>query len=297
MRHSTRTAALVHLCFASVMLAVATPAQLLAQQCDNVITGRCAVALGDQCIASGHNSLAFGLQSLASGRGAIAIGGHAEAIGYQSIAIGGWVKAAHEGALILGDWYKPGDPATTKPTMTTTTNQFMARFLGGFMLYSSPDGRHGVTLAMNGNSWASVSDSTKKERFIPADHESVLLGFRSLRLGSWNYIGDDAARNRHYGAMAQEIHAAFGHDAIGVIGNDTTLASADIDGLLCIAVQALEQRTNDIDRLSAELQALRAEVATLRAAVASKNAGTAARRQCPGRSSASSVRGARIHVP
>jgi uncharacterized coiled-coil protein SlyX len=52
--------------------------------------------------------------------------------------------------------------------------------------------------------------------------------------------------------MAQEWFAAFGHDGIGTIGNDTTLSSADVDGVLCIAVKALEKRTAvDRDGLSA----------------------------------------------
>jgi hypothetical protein len=45
--------------------------------------------------------------------------------------------------------------------------------------------------------------------------------------------------------MAQEIFHYFGHDGIGTIGNDTTLATADMDGIIMICLQALEQKVRD----------------------------------------------------
>ena len=45
--------------------------------------------------------------------------------------------------------------------------------------------------------------------------------------------------------MAQEFYAAFGNDGIGTIGNDTTIASADFDGINFIAIQALEKRSKE----------------------------------------------------
>jgi len=59
-----------------------------------------------------------------------------------------------------------------------------------------------------------------------------------MRLGSWNYKIQDKQK-RHYGPMAQEFHANFGNDGMGKIGNDTTIATADIDGVMMIAIQAL----------------------------------------------------------
>jgi hypothetical protein len=45
--------------------------------------------------------------------------------------------------------------------------------------------------------------------------------------------------------MAQEIFHYFGKDDFGTIGNDTTLATADMDGIIMIALQALEKRTTE----------------------------------------------------
>jgi hypothetical protein len=53
--------------------------------------------------------------------------------------------------------------------------------------------------------------------------------------------------------VAQEFFGAFGHDAIGTIGNSTTINSGDMEGILMVAVQALEKRTHQ------ENEALKAE--------------------------------------
>src|SRR5262249_16408669 len=96
------------------------------------------------------------------------------------------------------------------------------------------------------------SDQTQKEHFQPVDGEAVLTKLRTLPLTSWNYIGHDPAQFRHYGPMAQDFFAAFGHDGLGTIGTPTTLNSGDVAGILMSAVQALEHRT-------AELQAKEAQ--------------------------------------
>ena len=55
--------------------------------------------------------------------------------------------------------------------------------------------------------------------------------------------------------MAQDFFAAFGHDGLGAIGTDTTITSTDIDGILMIAAQALEKRTEALRAENADLKA------------------------------------------
>jgi len=107
------------------------------------------------------------------------------------------------------------------------------------------------------------SDRNKKENFRPVDGEEVLGKIRALGLTSWNFIGHDPKQFRHYGPMAQDFFAAFGHDGIGQIGTETTITSTDMDGILMIAVQALEKRTQQIDVLSAENAELKAQLEAL----------------------------------
>lgn len=75
-----------------------------------------------------------------------------------------------------------------------------------------------------------------------------------MPLSSWNYKGQDAREFRHYGPMAQDFFAVFGHDKYGVSGNDTTINQADMEGVTFIAVQALEKRTADLQKENAELK-------------------------------------------
>ncbi len=92
----------------------------------------------------------------------------------------------------------------------------------------------------------------------------MLAKLREIPLTSWNYIGHDPLQFRHYGPMAQDFFAAFGHDGIGTIGSDTTLNSGDLSGILMVAVQALEQRTAELQEKDAQIAALQRETAALK---------------------------------
>ena len=143
-------------------------------------------------------------------------------------------------------------------------NVFGARFAGGYYLYSNSALTVGAVLGPGANSWGTLSDSTKKENIVEADGEATLRAFRTMRLGSWNYRCQDPKSPRHYGPMAQEWFSAFGRDAWGVIGTDTTLASADVDGVAYIAIKALEQRTTELQAKSEEIATLKNEVHSLK---------------------------------
>ena len=75
-----------------------------------------------------------------------------------------------------------------------------------------------------------TSDKNQKENFQPVEGELVLRKISGLNLTSWNYIGHDARKFRHYGPVAQEFFGAFGHDGIGNIGTSTTINSGDMEG-------------------------------------------------------------------
>jgi trimeric autotransporter adhesin/endosialidase-like protein len=206
-------------------------------------------AMGDRTTAGGTAATAMGRITTASGNVSTAMGDRTTASGDRSTAMGTNVTTNDkEGAFVIGDY-----SVTSITFLPDVANRFYARFSNGYTLYTNSDATLGVRLDANGGSWSSISDSTKKENFVLSDAEQVLARFRTLRLGSWSYIGDSW---RHYGPMAQEWFAAFGSDGVGVIGNDTLLASADVDGVLCIAVKALEQRTHDLLKSRQQVQSL-----------------------------------------
>jgi hypothetical protein len=101
-----------------------------------------------------------------------------------------------------------------------------------------------------------ISDKNQKENFHAVDGEGVLKKLGGLNLTSWNYIGHDPQQFRHYGPVAQEFFAAFGQDAVGTIGTPTTINSGDLEGILMVAVQALEKRTAENADLRARIEAL-----------------------------------------
>gem|GEM_PF-1335328 len=137
---------------------------------------------------------------------------------------------------------------------STDYNQMTMRFAGGYRLFTTvatrddPSGLTplgtpiGVQLTPGSNAWSIISDSTKKERRVLADGNLFLARINRMRLGSWNYLGQSPDTMRHYGPMAQDFYAAFGHDGVGRSGNKTTINQADFDGVNLIAIQALYRR-------------------------------------------------------
>jgi len=126
-------------------------------------------------------------------------------------------------------------------------------------------GNTAVTVIEGQVAFTSSSDKTKKENFRPVDGEAVLAKMRGLALTSWNFIGHDPEAFRHYGPMAQDFFAAFGHDDVGQIGTETTINAGDMAGILMSAVQALEKRTAELQQKEAQMAVLAQELAALKA--------------------------------
>jgi hypothetical protein len=112
-----------------------------------------------------------------------------------------------------------------------------------------------VTVIEGQVGFTSTSDRRQKEHFRPVDVEMVLGRIRGLSRTSWNFIGQDPTRFRHYGPMAQEFFQALGHDGVGAVGTPTTITSTDIAGILMLAAQGLEERTAELRRENQELKA------------------------------------------
>jgi hypothetical protein len=220
--------------------------------------GDYSTAMGYQTSASANLSTAMGYLTTASGIGSTAMGAHTTASGYFSTAIGCGVSTNNMiGACIIGD------TSTTIITNSSAVNEMTMRFSGGYRLFTNSAATVGCSLAIGGTSWLIMSDSTKKELFVPANGEYFLNSLSRLKLGSWNYIGQEPKSFRHYGPMAQEIFRYFGKDAHGTIGGETTIASADIDGIMMICLQALEKRTAELNTALDELKTEKEKVVQL----------------------------------
>lgn len=168
-------------------------------------------------------------------------------------------------------FYAPNDEEGTFPGLNANYSSFQAGdqttrieyilpermgSVGNFLSIASVDGSK-VTL-----SWAGmVSDRKRKENFLPISGEDILSKFRSLELGSWSYRGE---QHRHYGVMAQDFNAAFGNDALGTIGTDSTIQVSDLAGVAYLAIQALEKRTGELQETQKTLENTLEELKTAR---------------------------------
>ncbi len=195
----------------------------------NYSTGDYTLTLGSYCQASGTHSIAIGTQAIASGIYSIAIGS-------------GCSTNGKDGAMVIGD------DTFNANTNASADNEMSMRFVNGYRFFTKSDNTIGVSVVPGGSSWTTISDSTKKTNFRNANGEYFLNSLSKLKLGSWNYKLQNPKEYRHYGPMAQEIFHYFGKDELGVIGNDTSLASADMDGIVMICLKALEKRTTELKK-------------------------------------------------
>lgn len=233
-------------------------------------TGEGAIAMGFEAGASGFNGTALGYRSEAIGSMSVALslgratGSNSYALGYATLASGKESTAMgnltntnnKEGSFVIGDkWTGATD------LLATTDNQYSARFRGGYRLYTSADLTTYAFLNPNQSSWGVVSDSTKKENFIAADLEKVLNSVSKMRIGTWNYKKQDPAKYRHWGVMAQDFYKHFGQDEMGTIGDETSIATADFDGVSFAAIKGLEQRTRDLKAENESLKNINKELA------------------------------------
>lgn len=211
-------------------------------------------------VASGnYSTLGGGYYNTASGYYSFAVGYLNKAYGDHSVAIGSYARTHNRSGIKYNGSFAFGDSSSTTYVQPTANNQFVARFVGGYRFYSSSAMNHGVYLIANGASWSTISDSTKKTDFLKADGKEFLSKLATMRLGSWRYKWDEP-ECRHYGPFAQEFFARFGKDGLGIIGDDTTLTTADVDGVVFILLQALESRTKELKEKTAELDQIKAEL-------------------------------------
>jgi hypothetical protein len=104
-----------------------------------------------------------------------------------------------------------------------------------------------------GAGWACTSDRNLKENFAPLDTDWALERLVRMPITSWSMRGD-AAETPHVGPTAQDFHAAFG------LGNDdTTIDTADAQGVALAAIQGLYTLVQAQGEQIAALQAALAE--------------------------------------
>jgi hypothetical protein len=231
-------------------------------------------AYADYSFCAGHSGSTFGVASVSLGRGgitrgvgAVSVGYHCEAAGDYSTAFGYYTTAKnpntvsmgfqcsanHNGSFVYCDFSNQNANLST-----TAANQFMVKASGGFIFYTNAAATAGVSLAPGSGSWASLSDSTKKENFEPVIYTDILEKVKNVHVYTWNYKTQDKSI-RHIGPTAQEFSRVFNFGE-----NNTTINTVDIDGVNFAAVKALAEKTTLLNQKTQELDQALKELAELK---------------------------------
>ena len=225
---------------------------------------------GDNNTASGVNALQLnttGSTNTATGFEALrsnTTGNENTATGNLALAINatGSINTATGHGALSSNTTGGNNTAIGKDADVSMGNLTNATAIGSGAIVDASDkvriGNSSVTVIEGQVAFTSVSDRNQKENFKPVDGEEVLEKIREISVQSWNYIGHDPKEFRHYGPVAQDFFAAFGHDDIGTVGTSTTINSGDMQGILMIAVQALEKRLARLEQVLTAQQSLAA---------------------------------------
>ncbi len=215
----------------------------------NLASGRSStIAGGWDNTASGMTAtIAGGRDNTASGINATVPGGRYNvASGESSFAAGYRAKALHDGSIILAD-------SNDFDFSSIVPNTFRVRATGGIRFVLGIDGSGGMEwscLVNDGSSWSCSSDRNLKENLSLVDGDEVLRSLSKLPIYTWNGKGQDPTRP-HMGPMAQDFYAAF-----GLGGDDTQIATIDLDGVALAAIRELHRRNQAIAQENAELRSL-----------------------------------------
>lgn len=149
----------------------------------------------------------------------------------------------------------------------SASNQFRARFSGGYRLWSNAAMNVGVGMDAGDNAWTSVSDRNMKTAISSLNPLTFLNKIKKLDIFSWSYIGSEDEGIRNYGPMAQDFFSLFGKDELGTFGNDKSIKELDAAAIFILGVQGskieVDSQSNDLknaifnsDNIDAKLREL-----------------------------------------
>jgi hypothetical protein len=198
---------------------------------------------GWQNSASGpYGAVGGGRWNIASGLTATVPGGNANTAGADySFAAGRRARANHQGAFVWGD--------SQDADISSANNDEVIFRCGGGVFFTSGSGGANQTVSWQpGNSlWSFSSDRNLKESFVEIDSREVLERVSRLPITEWNFKGYAL---RHIGPVAQDFYSLF---PLG--GTETTIDSADLQGVALAAIQGLHELLREKDERISTLEA------------------------------------------
>lgn len=223
--------------------------------------GNCVIGGGSQNIAEGVSSVVGGGVSNTAGSTALSNNYATVPGGFSNIASGHASFAAGHNARALGDYSFVWNGDTSLAFNDTTggdRGQFVVRAPGGVRIYSAThDVGSGVILLPGSGSWTNGSDRNSKDNIRTVDGERLLVALSAIPVSTWNYKAQDPSI-RHIGPMSQDFY-----DAFGVGEDDKFISSVDADGVALAAIQALNEKTKQIDELRIQIAELQQQMKSL----------------------------------
>jgi hypothetical protein len=219
------------------------------------------------------------------GLAAVAIGYNVTADQDHTTAMGKF--ASNNGFTGTFIWSDGSAQQTADTFRNTANNEFAARATGGFRFRTNLGGTTGCNLPAGSGVFNCTSSRYTKENFLLINGEDVLARLRNIPVSTWNYISE-GNKVRHMGPMAEDFYQAF---KLGT-GN-TSIGVQDLAGVSLAGIKALDERTNELQLKSAEVDALRLQVDALRAANAAMEQRLAALEQNASKSAPQKAKGRR----
>ncbi|RME39053.1 MAG: hypothetical protein D6788_06220, partial [Planctomycetota bacterium] len=216
--------------------------------CENIVEGSFSTICG------GIANFASGwFATVAGGRDNAALGDYSFAAGYRA-------RADHDNSFVWSSRY-PG-------THSERDGQFRVNAYGG-VRFDVNDNAYVDILFRRGNVfvpdkvittstgaflsaggvWTNASDARAKEGYKEVDRDDLLRRLAAMPISTWYYKAE-GPRIRRIGPTAQDFHAAFG------LGDGTSIATVDADGVALAAIQGLYERMRNAE---AKVRKLRVE--------------------------------------
>ncbi len=176
------------------------------------------------------------------------------------------IRLSYAAAVAIGN----GNPANEAGFVTGGTTIIGT---AGLRVYSNSNYNAGVTLAMGGGAWASISDRKMKENITEISNKTILDKIMSVPVTEWTYLSQKvdsmnkyAPEGIHYdkapvhiGPMAQDFSEIFGYGEF-----KDKITTSDIDGVMFSGIQALAEENKQLKAKIEKLEAVATEIEELK---------------------------------
>lgn len=211
--------------------------------------GNSGVSIGKSAYTNSADAIVIGTSAQVQGTSGIGIGRTVYVSGTTSIAIGDYARAQANNAMAIGaniyndkaNTIMMGNSSNTSVNFNGASNNSQALMVGT----NSTNG-NGAYLT-KGGVWTNASDRNLKEDVTELNSGEILNKVAKLDVTRWKYTGTD---EYHIGPMAQDFYAAFN---LGT--DDKRISSIDPSGVALVAIQALNTKVEEQERLIQELKA------------------------------------------